>query len=236
MSEIFESIQQKSVELLKRANDQIAEKENHFWYNGEFYTGSVSPEVLFIGFNPGYGRDDWPKRADNTEALSKPFTLKPIKYIEEKKDKARLAEQIYFLLGCITENPESFLLEKTAETNLIHFNTPDIAIYTKSLSMVESGLRNEIENHFADNFCALMHDLHPKVLFINGKSTYDQLRRKIAFNDLTILETNSQGQMVCAKTTLKEFENVQILVSKHLSSPMSDSQLGSIAQYFKAML
>lgn len=227
----LETIHRDTVSILKCANGQIDDPQNHLWYNGEFYSGSLSPKLLFIGFNPGYGREDWPKRSDNLVSLENRFEIKPIKYIEEKEDGARLAEQIFFMLSCMNEDPEKFLLDNAAETNFIHFNTPDIALYNKSLSLLDAPMRQEIADHFSNAFKTLIEKTSPKVLFINGKATFEQLKRQIPFENFTVLESDKRGRLVCATANIKGLESMPVFISKHLSSPMSDDQLGSISDY-----
>ncbi|MDQ1337790.1 MAG: hypothetical protein QG617_757 [Campylobacterota bacterium] len=231
----LETIHRNTVSILKYANEQIDDPQNRLWYNGEFYSGSLNPKLLFVGFNPGYGREDWPDRPNNLVSLESHFEVKPIKYIEEK-DKARLAKQIFFMLSCTNEDPEQFLLDNVAETNFIHFNTPDIALYNKSLSLLDAPMRQEIVDHFSNAFKTLIEKTSPKVLFINGKTTFEQLKRKIPFENFTILESDKRWSLVCATATIKGLESMPVFISKHLSSPMSDDQLGSISVHLMSLL
>ncbi|MDQ1326076.1 MAG: hypothetical protein QG564_1201, partial [Campylobacterota bacterium] len=231
----LETIHRNTVSILKYANEQIDDPQNRLWYNGEFYSGSLNPKLLFVGFNPGYGREDWPDRPNNLVSLESYFEVKPIKYIEEK-DKARLAKQIFFMLSCTNEDPEQFLLDNVAETNFIHFNTPDIALYNKSLSLLDAPMRQEIADHFSNAFKTLIEKTSPKVLFINGKTTFEQLKRKIPFENFTILESDKRWSLVCATATIKGLESMPVFISKHLSSPMSDDQLGSISVHLMSLL
>lgn len=232
----LEEIHRHTVALMHEANEQISSANDKFWYNGEFYTGSLNPEILFVGYNPGYGRDDWLDRLSNYDDLQQPFKLKEIKYIAGKEENERLAQQIYFMLQANFENPESFLRDKVAETNLIHFNTPDIATYNQSIKLLDSAMQDQLMQHFIHSFQSIIDLTHPKLILINGKSTYDQLKKRLSFTKLEMLETNQLNHLICARTVLNLYTNVNVLVTKHLSSPISDGALGSIGTFLKQML
>ncbi len=231
---VLENIHRKTINLLMEANEQMDSKDNKFWYNNQFYSGSLTPEILFVGYNPGYDINNWSNRTLSNDDLKKPFELKQVKYIDEKNE--RLGSQIYFLLETIFDNSEEFLRTKVAETNFIHFNTPNISIYNESIRKLNQETKKKLENHFIESFKTIIDTTQPKVIYIIGISTFKQLSKKIEFNNLEILETNKKGHLICAKTTLKKYPNINVIVSKHLSAPISDSSIGSIGVCLKSML
>ena len=228
--QVLEDIHKNTISLLTEVNKQIDLKDDRFFYNNVFYSGTLTPEILFVGYNPGYGIDNWKDRVLKNED----FRLENVKYISEKNE--RLGSQIHFLLATIFNNPKEILEKKVAETNFIHFNTPTIQIYNKSLKKLTKDSKEKLENHFIHSFRKIIELTEPKVIYIIGKSTFDQLSKKIDFESLKILEKDKINHLICAKTKLKQYPKINIIVSKHLSAPISDSNIGSIGNYLKEML
>lgn len=234
-SNTLDTIHKQTVELLHEANDQITSAEDKFWYNGEFYSGSLNPEVLFVGYNPGYGRTDWPNR-DQNKVFSDSYQLNAIKYIEGNEYKERLASQIYFMLQANFDNTDALLQDKAAETNLIYFNTPDIPIYNQSLKQLDTAMQERLTQHFIKSFESIIDSTHPKVILINGKTTFDQLKQSLNFSELEILETSESNSFICGKAVLDLSYPINVLVTTHLSWLKSDDALGSIGTFLKRML
>lgn len=232
----LEKIHKETLNLLFKANEKIKDSKNKLWYNGQFYSGSLNPEILFVGYNPGYG-DEWHKRQMDSDIVNKEFQLSDIKYIEEKQENKRLASQIYFLLDNIVDNPEKYLNEKVAETNFIHFNTPNIETYNKSIKNLDEDLKIKIKTHFINSLNEIIKLVKPKVLVIIGSRTFDELNRELNFNEIEILEKNTKGERVCTRAILKYTNEIKVIATMHLSTPgISDSNIGSIGSYIKDII
>jgi hypothetical protein len=230
----LDRIHKKTANLLFEVNEQINIPENKLFYNGQFYSGSLNPEILFIGYNPGYGSDEWQGRSIDKEALTQPFKLKSIKYVDEMGTK--LADNINFLLSIIVDDSDKYLKEKVAETNFIHFNTPNIEIYNKCIKNLNKELKEKINSHFIDSLNELISLVKPKIIVIIGTTTFNELNKKLNFSNLEILEKNSSNNLICGRTILKANKDINVIVTKHLSVAVSDSQIGSMSSYIKEAL
>ena len=224
---ILENIHQKTVQLLEEVNAQL-DSENKLGYNGQFYSGSLNPEILFVGYNPG--GEPCKKSHYNS------FELKEIKYIDEKKDNLKLAKEIYFIIENVMGlNAEEYLKNKTAEINFIHFNTPNIDIYKKNIKNLKQDTKNKLSKHFIKSFEKIINIIKPKVIFIIGMRTYDELNKKKLFNIIKEFK-DKNGHRLCYKAIL-DGKKINVVISKHLSSTISDSDRGLIgADCLKEML
>ncbi len=236
MLECLKEINKKTVSLLERANSQLKE-EDKFFYDGEFYSGSLNPEIFIIGLNPGFDCEEWKDRKINSEKLSREYEAKEIKYIAEKKDGCKLAKQIYKLFEQYVFNDstkaEDFISTKLAETNFIHFATPDSGIYKNLLAKIDQALQKELQDHFVNSLHEVLEHITPKLIFVIGKGTRDKLRNsEIIDQDCESVKNDEKNRFSYCKSNLN---SVPLLTVKHLSGSVSNKQFeeyGKIIQEY----
>lgn len=201
---------------MNEANAQLT-AEKRLWYGGQWYSGSKKPEILIIGYNPGYAKNEWEGRRYDVEAWCSDYQAPKIKYIEENNTK--FSKRMYKLLEVADKNTEKYLENSVAETNLYHYNSPDIETLNKSFNELcnnEEGklIREEIDKHMHDTLTAVIGCLDPKVLYICGVSTFEEILKHIKSDqpvEWEYLETGSRQYGV------GKIMGKPIIVSKHLS-------------------
>lgn len=128
-------IQEKIYNFIERANI-LLDKKDALFYGGDFITGEIhSPDVLFLGINPGFG-DDWDRR----KIIQKDFELRKCKYIEEFEDNYLLARRVVDVVcgGDLTK------LNWCAESSIKSiFATPNEKSLDKALSQLTPKMRLE---------------------------------------------------------------------------------------------
>jgi hypothetical protein len=146
------NIHHKTVTYLNSLNAFLTDTEDYFWYGGSFYSGSITPKILFVGFNPGYLKKEWPSRFLNPDNFLEYKGIEKIKYLEEYDENCRLATRIFKLIQEMFNYEEEkiklFLQENTAETNLIHFASPDVQTLYKSMDSLPQKSKDELLEYF----------------------------------------------------------------------------------------
>lgn len=230
--EIMETIHRQTIYLMNKANVMITNPDDKLWYNGQFYSGSLNPEILFVGFNPGYTKP-WKNRPQNMD-FSKPFELNEIKYIKEKEDGATLAKNInkMFLQNLINQDTTTdFLRNSVAETNLIHFNTPDIKIFNHCFNQLDNDMQSKLMEHFTQSFKDVIKLTNPKLLIINGQDTFDNLTKKIEFEEPKIIDFEHSLSWICKETSTTSVQ-CDIFIVYHLSRLNSNKDLSELGKFF----
>jgi hypothetical protein len=227
----FKEIHKNTVEIMNKANKYLS-KEDQLWYNGIFYTGATSPEILFIGLNPGATPDEWKNRPD---LKHKEFHLQTVKYIDEQK--LRLGSRIYKLLGEYmnrdTEEVTEYLKNHVAETSSIYFSSPNIGVWENSFNKLPKDIQIEIITHFQKSILTTIEIAQPKLIFVIGISTFNSLRNFLPLEEMKVLEKTSDGQRAYGESTLG---NTKVLISKHLSMAISNNVLSRIGSDMKNIL
>lgn len=228
--DFLEKMHKNSVALLIEANRNILDDEKHFWYGGGFYSGSLNPKVLFVGFNPGYEREEWKTRPSNLLSLQKNgFPSTEVKYIEERN--LRLGKRIFEIFN----HNEQYIKENVAETNFIHFNSPDIKTYYESLSCIPQEVSKKLSTHFYECFEKIIQEAKPKLIVIIGMTTFDDLLQMVNFEEIKTLATNTKGNRTCLRAKIKTL-NTDVIVTKHLSMAISNENMEQIKEEINKLL
>ncbi len=124
----FDQIQKGIYDFRDAANVTLT-KEQRMFYSSNFVTGQIArPNFLFLGINPGFGRNEWPDRDIGSR---RSVVAQPIKFLAEYEEGASLARKIVEVLfdGDVSG------LNNCAESSVrSFFATPDVKVLDQQLT------------------------------------------------------------------------------------------------------
>ncbi len=161
-------------EYINSLNSQLKNNEEakKLYYGFELIDGELkpSPEILFIGINPGKG-------IGKRDYLVKPFSER-ISYLDyfDNEYRYHLAESVIEILkltGMSLEEVKFKLEHNCVKTNLYHIVTDSEKEIKQCLNHLGKDSFKQYYRECA-NFCsALIKLMSPKVVIFEGKSSYD---------------------------------------------------------------
>lgn len=223
---MFDAIQSDIFDLLETAN-KIVPNEDALYYGGTFLTGQVgSPEILFLGINPGHG--DWATRSRSFHR--KPYAPCDCKFIGELEDGAPLARAIVD----IVLDGNASRLESCAETSVRSFySTPDTTILDRQLSHLSRvGLLGQHEGLMTRAVDLMLGQARPRQIVCIGLTTFSFVINRLGVSNSAIQmksERSASGKSDPVYYKRAVFEGTPIHGVLHLSG-------GRLSQTMKANL
>jgi len=147
-----------------------------FFYNSEPITGCLNnPDILFMGINPGLGREDFGRIAEEAD-----FVQSECKYIKENKGKLPLATNVVdIVLG-----GDEKRLAKCAETSFkSFFATPDEKALNKQLNALTNELRQEHKKLMSEAINTILNEVKPKNIVCIGFGSFHSYVRGSGVKD-----------------------------------------------------
>lgn len=211
---MFEAIQKDIYDLLEDANKVIPDDDALF-YGGTFITGKLeTPEILFLGINPGNG--DWAKRSRSFQR--KPFAPSPCKFCAEFDDNERLARAVVdIVLG-----GDSTRLASCAESSIRSFyGTPNEPTLNRQLSHLGKGGLMVRHNDLMTRAVKLILDqCKPREIVCIGTTTFGALSKLLGLSGAAIemkSEPSASGETDPVYYKRTEFNGIPIHGTLHLS-------------------
>lgn len=223
---MFEAIQNDIFDLLETAN-RVIPGEDALYYGGTFLTGQVdSPEILFLGINPGHGA--WADRPRSVER--KPYARCECKFIGEFEDGAPLARAIVD----IVLDGDGSRLASCAETSVRSFySTPDTEVLDRQLThLSRSGLVGKHDDLMTRTVDATLERAMPRQIVCIGLTTFSLLAKRLGLSHSEVQmksERSASGKSDPVYYKRAEFKGTPIHGVLHLSG-------GRLSQTMKADL